>query len=445
MPSLSASATLHPARATSVEGRYVFTVAPVYDTTVFDVAQLTFELQLDTTPSFQSVNRKIFYGGDMRLASYEDGVLAKGFVVNLPGRTRKIVMWYARARAFLHGQAQETWSPTQRLEISANTAALQATASQQFPNGSVYSLEANSTNMAQLVAAAYREKDQLDLEILRTQQDIYLASARDAALQDAFQAATQLAKPSTLSNADYRHQMLMLWKALTSYPGSWQAVIDFVTAVVGEPPVVYEVSSPVGWVLPYHYLPDPDFPLLSPTTLLYPRPTDGNQFDIYIFNSWSVEFDHSALEEWIERLKPAHTRATVVFPTAKHTSVRFDAAAQWATCSITGGTVVGDTVVASSPTMVITTPELDGSTEVQAWDFAQWDLTLSGQTATIEIRSHPAGGGWSAWEIFTAGGHAPFTTAPERFFQLRVTTTSVDVSLYKPILKRLEFFFLRGS
>lgn len=439
------SVILHTARPSDVEGNYVFTIVPVYDSAVQDPADLVFELQLDTASNFESVNKRSYFSNGLGLVQHQQGEVACGMVVALPGRTQQDVVWYFRARTALPGKFLENWSDTKTLTVVKNESVQKGLATYAAtPDHSVYSLEAASTHFARLISCFCQEKSALDLEVRRVQDDFYLSSSRDEALQVVFGFAAQFAKPESQNAADYRHQLLTLWRALVSYPGSLQAVVDYVTSVTGEPPLFIEMSSPEGWVLPYHYLPDPDFPSLSPTILLYPRPIDGNEFTIYVFNSWDVEIDEDQVEEWIHRLKPAHVKATVIFPTQKHTSVRFNTAATWGDCSISGGTIVGDSVRMNSSPMTIITPEIDATDDVNAWDFAQWNNTLSGQSMILQIRSKPAGGSFTAWETFTPGGHSPFTTPIQRFFQLQVISTSSDASLYQPIINSLEFFYLRA-
>jgi hypothetical protein len=154
-----------------------------------------------------------------------------------------------------------------------------------------------------------------------------------------------------------------------------------------------------------------------------------------VWNSWGLTYDSKTLEDYVNRIKPAHTKTIFTYFTQKHAQFRWNTTDDWNACTLTdlivndsGGLTLDGNTSGTAETPVLHVANMS------AWDTFELDQSLSGNTLTVEMRSSATGvaGTFSAYETLSAG-LIPTATPIRDYVQFKVSISTVSLSA-KPIL-----------
>lgn len=433
----------------STEGVWVFPWALAFDPSIHDPADLRYQVQIDTFPTFASNNLIDVSNNSATIINFQNGPLGKAVEVQLPKRqTGLTATWYWRVRYNGYGYAggySSDWSETRQLTVPEDqTLAIASTMFDDIADSNSYSKEANSSNLYKLMQMLGREFDQLLLENSYTERDLSIDQGRDAGNDNNFSRLVQLSKITTEPNVSHRWKTRELFKSFLSSAGSVTGIKRVVKAFVGEEPTILDATTTVGWILPYHYIKDPDHPELTPIITLYSAASRGFQWTLQVWNSWNLSYDQSVLENYVNGIKPAHTKTIFSYQAQRHVQLQLNSAADWNAGTLVnlGPNASGGLTITSGTSGTATTPVFRIS-GLNAWSDLQLDRVLAGQTLTVELRSSPDGSaGFSSYETVLQG-QEPVTTPLQDYIQLRISLSTSNAA-NKPILNSLQLNMFRS-
>ncbi len=448
MPKVSAVTTM-TAYPSTAEGVWVFPFALTFDPAIHAPSDLRFQVQIDTAQTFSTPNAIEVFSNSATLVSFQSGPLGKAVEVRLSKRQlATATTWYWRIRINGYGYAGQyisDWSTVNSFTVSQDRSIEQAT--EMFDNiadNVAFSKTANSSNIYKIFSMLGREFDQLLLETANSQSDLSIDTVRDAALSNNFSQLIALAKVTSEPNASHRWKTREIFKSFLNSAGTITGIRRVVKAFVGEDPVVYDATNTVGWILPNHYIKDPNHPELQPIIVLYSSLSKGFNWSLYIWNSWGLSYDTKTLENYVNKIKPAHTNTTFTYPTQKHIQLRFNQTTDWTACALTNTTTTatgGVTLSGSNTSGTIVTPAIRIS-NLSAWDTFEIDWNSSGGAVQFEVRTSPDDATYTAYEVVSLG-NPPASTTIQAYVQWRITLTRSSGSAPNPIIDALRFNMLK--
>jgi hypothetical protein len=427
---------------------FAFPFALVFDKAILDPQTLRYELQIDSTPTFGSLNLIDVFSNSKNIINYQNGPLGKAIEVQLPGRqSNAATTWYWRMRINGYGYAgnyTSPWSQTNTLIVPANQTLGQATAlfagiADQY----AYSKTANSSNIYKIMDMIARELDLLLLESTYSQRDLTLAQARDAGLSANFGTLTGLTAVATEPAVSYRWKVNQLFNAFLTVPGVLAGITQVVEAFVGEPPLILDATNTVGWILGINKIKAPAYPAVQPTIKLYSRFDKGFNWTLQIFNSWGLSYDSTVLEDYVNQIKPAHTNTVFKYSTTKHAQLRMNTAADWSSWTLTNMVVNQSGALTLAPGQAsgtATSPVFQLPFTPTAWGVVGMSRVIqsSNQTIVYQIQSSTtgSGGSFSGYETVSNGG-TPASTPLRSFVQQQITMSTTNANI-QPILTELD-------
>lgn len=239
---------------TSQDGIYVFWWGfnPAFITP--SLALAGFDLQLDTTPLFNSPN--LVTWTQLTAITFQNGNVRKGFAVPVAARINDTVQtWYAQVRthepSFISDwSAPLTWTIPQSVQQSTAEALMES-----LPDYHVYGkgdlLKPVSQRTSNLWAVEYmygNQFDQVYYTNFLTQTDNYVDLCVDENLYENFGVQFNFPKPNSMQYVDYRWILMNLY--LASLVGSTnEAIILVIQAFTGVPPEITNVRDVNNFVL----------------------------------------------------------------------------------------------------------------------------------------------------------------------------------------------------
>ena len=239
---------------TSQDGIYVFWWGfnPAFITPALTL--VGFDLELDTTPAFNSPNLVTF--NQISAITFQNGNVRKGFAVPVAARINGVVQtWYARVRthtpSFISAYSETlTWTIPQSVQQSSAEALMLS-----LPDYHVYGkgdllkpVEDRNTNLWQVDNMYGNQLDQFFYANYLTQTDNYVDLAVDEVLYQNFGVLFDFPKPSQMQYVDYRWILMNLY--LASLVGSTnEAVILIAQAFTGVPPSITNVRDANNFIL----------------------------------------------------------------------------------------------------------------------------------------------------------------------------------------------------
>lgn len=441
MPKISSPIALSAFPSTT-DGVWSFPCALVFDKAVHDVTTLRLEYLIDTFPTFTSPNAKDLFSDGAGIVAFNNGPLGKSIDVKLPNRSMNgDQTWYWKVRVNGYGYAGSyisDWTNVNSFVVPVNpTRDIATSLWNDVADNFAYSKEANSSNFYKILNMIARELDAALLENKYTQRDLSLEMSRDTGLQNNFGTMTALQTVSTEPSVSYRWKVRELFKAFIQFPGTITGIKRVVKAFVGEDPLVLDETNVQGWILPINMIFDPNHPtvLNPPPIILYSTLDKGFFWKLYIWNSWNLTFDTSVLENYVNLIKPAHTKTTFIYQTQRHAQIRFNTAADWNSCVLT------NLVPNASGGLTLVDPQLTGTAvtpiihikNMSSWDTLDVLKDQVGQSIVFQLRTSPDGvGSFTPYETLTVG-QAPINTIIQDYIQLQVTITTTN-SAIKPVV-----------
>lgn len=429
---------------TPTDGVWTFPWGLVFDPSVHNPEDLVYELEVDTFPTFSSPNLQHVFSTSAGLAAFQDGPLGKAIELSLPKRSLiGPTTWYWRMRingGGYGGGYLSNWTDPHTLIVPKDQTVDQATALwDDVADENTYSKTANSSDAYKIMQMIARELDQALLENTYTQSDLSLEQSRDTALKNNFGLLTGLSPVVTEPTVSYRWKVRELFKSFINSPGVITGIRRVVRAFVGEDPTILDSTNTQGWIIPINYIVDPNHPELQPTIILYSAIDKGFHWKLNVWNSWNLVYDQSVLEDYVNKIKPAHTETTFVYQTQKHAQVSFNTSSDWNSCTLTNLTVNtsgGLTLAGANLTGTAVSPVVHVK-NMNAWDVLNLTQDLVGQTIQVQLRSSLTGtiGSFSSWETLYVG-QTPSTTQLQDYLQFQITI-STGVLANKPVLNTL--------
>ena len=434
---------------TTTDGTFSFPFGLTFDRAIWDPSTLVIQFQADTFPTFGSPNLINVYSNGSGIANYQNGPIGKSIDVNLPRRQlNTTTTWYWQVRIVNYGYAggySSNWIQGPPLVVQPDqSVAIANTLQSLIPDRYSYSQAANSGNLYTLLAVLGRVFDQLLLENTYSQGDLVLNQARDSGILDNFASLLQLTQSSTEPNASFRWKVYQLFKAFVDYPGVVSGILQTVQAFTAEPPVIYDGTNTIGWILGINAIQAPGYTLPVPPIILYSTLSKGFNWTLNIWNSWSLPYDQNVLENYVNLIKPAHTFTQFIYPSTHHASIRLNTTADWNSGTLTnmtvnqsGGFTLGGGQTAGNGVFNFSLP----------WTPVSWDVLnlsqvvqSSNQTITYQIQSSANGVAYSGYETVTVG-NTPVSTPLNPFLQIKISMTTTN-SAIQPILVSAEQNFL---
>jgi hypothetical protein len=233
---------------TSQDGIYVFHwgFLPAFISPSLFTAD--FDLQLDTTPLFNSVNLVTFT--KTTAITYQNGNVRKGYAVPVAARIDKVVQtWYARVRTHSGSFVSDyssilIWTIPQKIQQqTAENLMISLPDLHVYGKGDLLKPVNQRNSNLYLVENMYGQQfDAVYYENLLTQTDNFIDLCRDEFLQQNFGVLFNYTKPSNLQFVDYR--WILKNMILASLVGSTnEAIILAVQSFTGVPPEITNIRD----------------------------------------------------------------------------------------------------------------------------------------------------------------------------------------------------------
>ncbi len=445
MPKI-ASITELGAYLTNVDDVYCFFWIQPFDSSVeAPDDDLIFELQIDTTDNFATVN--LLTVTKQSAYTFYDGDVVKAFAVKLSKRQSDATYthyWRIRVDSSSH---TSDWSETQSLIVKQNyTKSLAQGMLDELADEFAYNKEASSTNAYVLFRTFARLLDLSKFEAELTADDNSINLARDVALQDNFGSLIEFFKSASQFWPEYRGMLKRIYDAFITYPGTEQGVKNIVSVFTGEEPTLINNPTELGWILDDYYLYDVNYPALRPNAILYDRDLKGFGFSVFAHNSWDANIDEDRLENLVSQIVPGIAKSDIEYPSHQHVSALFNTNTDWGTCTLDDTEVIPESVKIKYIGFYvhegsITTPTIDCGTTIDTWDNFDAETETHGQTIVYRLSSSVTGAVWSDWENLTVG-LPPGTTPVRRYARLQAVLQS-GISYSSPILKKMRLSYTR--
>lgn len=257
---------------TSQDGVYVFWWGfdPAFITASLTTAD--FDLQLDTTPLFNSPNL-VTYNKSTAI-TFQNGNVRKGFAVPVAARQNNVVQtWYAQVRTHTPAIVSD-WSVTLTWTIPMSVQQLDAEAlMNSLPDYHVYGkgdlllpLNQRNTNLWQVEYMYGNQLDQIYYTTFLTQSDNYVAFAVDEVLYDNFGILFNFPKPQSMEYVDYRWILMNAYLA-SLVGGTNQAVILLGQAFTGVVPAINNIRDINNFII--NTVQDPPIIPMTPQSTFY--------------------------------------------------------------------------------------------------------------------------------------------------------------------------------
>jgi hypothetical protein len=224
---------------TNVDNVYVFYWGFRFDFVTPLLATADFDLELDTTPTFNSPNLVQFNSGNV--IDYQNGNVHKGYAVPVSIRQEKTEqIWYARVRTVIGFSASDWSTPLQFVILQKFKQETTERLIDNLPDYHVYNkqdlkrpVNERLTLLYQIMGMYGKEFDQAQLERILTQTNIYINLCRDEQLYDNFGVLFNYRKPQTQEFVEYREclKALILGSLTGSTLNAIQAVSRCFTGV----------------------------------------------------------------------------------------------------------------------------------------------------------------------------------------------------------------------
>jgi hypothetical protein len=444
MPEVQAPRSLGAVPSETQEGVIVFPFGLVFDRAILDPSTLNFDIQIDTAPTFSSVNaiKLTRTSSDARLRAFQNGQIGRAFEVQLPGRSANAVAWYWHVR-INSGTFLSDWTPTRTFTVPAVQSLNQTQEIfDRLADENAYSKEANSSNVYKKLLQFGREMDLLLLEKDRTETDLVLDTARDTALTNNFAELISLERVASEEAAHHRWKTTNIWDAFVNLPGTEQGMQNVVKAFVAECPVVLDLTATEGWIVDQNLIKVPTRPDLEPIIVVFAQPQKGNSWVLNVFNSWDLTFDQNVLTTFVNRMKPAHSQVTISFKDNRNWSLRYNREADWDLWT-NSGTIDTTTnpgtirLTGGSTTGMLTSP-VTQVTGQNGYDAPEIAFEESGGTILVEARTSEDGSSFGSW-VTLERGVEPSALDIQDFIQFRITISRTGAADPNPILSLLEF------
>jgi len=239
---------------TSQDGIYVFWWGfdPAFITPALTLAD--FELQLDTSPLFDSPNLVTFT--QLTAITFQNGNVRKGFAVPVAARINEVVqIWYARVRT-VTGAFTSDWSATLTWTIPMSVQQLSAEAlMNSLPDYHVYGkgdllkpVNQRKTNLWLVENMYGNQLDQVYYTTYLTRTNNFVDLCVDEDLYQNFGVLFNFPKPLSMQYVDYRWILMNLFLA-SLVGGTNEAVILAVQAFTGVPPTFTNVRDINNFIL----------------------------------------------------------------------------------------------------------------------------------------------------------------------------------------------------
>ena len=433
---------------TNITDVYCFYWIVPFDSAVeAPITDLSYELQIDTTDNFATINLQTII--PTNAYTYYNGDVVKAFAVKLPKRQQdKEYTYYWRVRINAVNFIT-TWSDTQSLIIKQNNTKTLADAMlNDLADKYAYNKEASSTNVYKLFTTLARLFDLAKFESQLVADDNCIELVRDETVEENFGALMEFYKSASISFPQYRGMLKRIYDTFLQYSGTEQGVSDIVSAFSGEPPTIIDNARERGWSLGQNHIWDPSHPNATPVIILYDRDTKGFGWTLYVHNSWNATIDKTNLEALVYKIAPAVSKVELEYPTHQHVSALFNTQIDWETCALTNidaTTVPGSVRIKYTGTYTsgtIITPVIDCGDTISIWGILEWIENLNTSGSIIcQLSSSINGTVWSNWETIT-NGLLPGSTPVRRYVKLQITLSTSN-SLVTPQLDSIRLNYVR--
>jgi hypothetical protein len=239
---------------TSQDGIYVFWWGfdPAFITPA--LATAGFDLQLDTTPLFNSPNLVTFT--QLTAITFQNGNVRKGFAVPVAARINATVQtWYAQVRthtaSFISAwSAPLTWTIPMSVQQSTAEALMES-----LPDAHVYGkgdllkpVAQRKTNLWLIENMYGNQFDQIYYATYLTRTNNYVDLAVDEVLYQNFGVLFNFPKPISMQYVDYRWILMNLYLA-SLVGGTDEAIMLIVQAFTGVPPEITNIRDLNNFIL----------------------------------------------------------------------------------------------------------------------------------------------------------------------------------------------------
>ena len=459
MPVIATPSAIGAFPSETLNDIWVFPFGLVFDPAILEPSKLNYDLYIDTATTFETVNAihltKTSF--DPRLIDFQDGQVGKAFVVRLPGRSSETVTWYWKLRINVRisdGATSSGWTfISDWTDIRSLVQPVRRTIEQtnaiftRLADENAYAKEARSTNVYKMLEQAGRELDLLLLERDRTVTDLVIDTARDTALINNFSKLIGLSRSAAEASSHHRWKTNKLWKAFIDYPGTEQGMSEVIKAFLAEPPTLLDLTTTNGWILDQYLVGDPEHPEVQPAIVVYDRPSRGHSWLLNVFNSWGLVYDQTVLQNFINKMKPAHSESTIVFETQRHWSLRYNTLADWTKWSLGVGAdrtsypgtlrLDADAIVGSVGSPIIKIA--DNITGFGTFEFVSENFGVPPSGGEVQARTSADKITWSDY-VTIVNGVEPFSNLPiDSYIQFIITLRRGSVSDPNPIVNSFTF------
>lgn len=411
-----------------------------FDSHVSSPSVYDYDLEIDNSPSFNTVNLKTYNKNDVNV--FQDGDVVKGYEITIPKRQYDgELTYYCRIR-INGGGFRSSWTTPITFKVNQNyVKQLTDYYFKQLADDNFYPKDVNSTNVYYIMQSYLKECDLLKFELDKLKSNRVITLCQDSEMYNYFGYLIQYIRPLAVYAAEYRERVIQLWDKFITYPATVFGLTEIIKMWTCEAPVILALIDQQDWVLDQNYLYDPNFISLQPY-VVFNSVGNGRGFavKIYIYNSWGFTLDKETIERFIHLFKPFHVKVYIEYSKQITRSVFFDLHDDWSQHSLTNLDIeseqdsvqlLGSNLIGYGITQTLTLAGVTSFSTIEGIE------DLDSGSIRYYIRSSADEVTWSDWEN-VINGEIPVSTPVRQYVQLKYELERVSTSYY-PKLESLRF------
>lgn len=280
---------------------------------------MDFEVLVDTTNTFDSINLQTYtystYTGEKYLSQFCAGMV----IPKLARRTESEYTYYWKVR---HTGSTYTsaWSEIQEFKLDRNTTDIHFNNMLSgLADENVYTKAMQSGNIAALFKGSSSEVDVNQFSAIRLKRDVSFLKGRDASEGVIAGALFGIDRTTASNIIEYRRQIAAVVNSFIK-ASTTKAIKNYIKTVTGVEPGITEQFRQNAWILkenavdaPHYYLPDSNYPTLSPTIQLFSEKGSAFIWQLHLFNPYGISYNTEQVELLVNKLKPIHTEVYFIY------------------------------------------------------------------------------------------------------------------------------------
>lgn len=282
-----------------------------------DLSLVSYELQFDSSPHFDSVNLLTY---DLKHTDYSNDLTVVYVVSSLPRQWLESAVFYWRVRVYNTNYISEYTNGLAYIVPLSYKPSIFSNVFDGLPDENAYSKQGKSSNVAIILKAYSTEIDLAKYTNTEAKNLFTWYYLKDGDLAGVLGTLLNFSKADDQTDASYRHQLqnlleayrrttvkASLFKVIVMYTGVFPDLIEYLKTTF------FRLSSNAEPAFRYRrfFIKDQTDSSITPTIRIWSKDVLKYIVDITISNPYSIDYDGSSLNVLIRKVKPAFLKTYI--------------------------------------------------------------------------------------------------------------------------------------